>query len=166
MLPTVAPHGNGSAEGDFQAIELLKEQKQDGDAVRVDAFINFNSFAVGALLVFVMLEFDVLENEVDLFSASIIILMLAVFSTVAAVWLANHVLRAQNLVGQLAFEAILFVLKQLQGYFFLLFFTLVKGNLLRSVDRYGIISVVSFFTLWFFFSKFLEKLISVRKRQL
>ena len=157
ILPTT-----NKLEHDHHAVDWLMEQKSDDEMVRVNALYNFDSFASGALVVLVIGQLELLENSVDSFSTSIVLLMLAALNTMLVVWLANHVLKTTQVVGQLAFEAILYVLKLLQGYFFLLFFILINGNLLSSIDPFGIIPLVSFFTLWFFFSRFLTKLTTTK----
>jgi len=162
ILPLHGPTNAGiglHSEFEHQAIQVLKTQKMDGKVARNDVLSNINSLiASGVLVVLVMGRLNEMENQVDMFSTAMMLLMMTAITTVAVLWLANHVLRAKRLVGRLAFEAILFVLKLLQGYFFLLFFNLIKGNLLSNIDPYGIVPAVSCFTLYFFFSKFLERL--------
>lgn len=158
LLPLRGPSKADSIEMEHEAIHILRTQKLDGRVVRSDVFGNINSLiASGVLVVLVVGRLNELENRVDLFSTAMILLVLLALSTVVVVWLANHVLQSNDVVGKLAFEAILFVLKLLQGYFFLLFFNLIKGTLLSSLDPYGIIPAVSCFILYFFFSKFLER---------
>ena len=138
-----------------RAIEDLELQGKDSEAVRVDVFANMNSFVSGALVVLLFTNVQVLQDTVDVFSTAMIFLLVVSLCTIASVWLSNHVITAEDMVGEMAFEAILFNLKLLQGYFFLLFFNLIKGNLLLSVDPYGIIPLVCLANLYFFFSKFL-----------
>lgn len=138
-----------------RAIEKLVLQRKDIEAAKSDVFANTNSFVSGALVVLLFTNIQMVENSVDVFSTAMIFLVAIALSTVAAVWLTNHVITTADIIGEMAFELILFNLKLLQGYFFMLFFNLIRGNLLLSVDPYGIIPLVCLANLYFFFSKFL-----------